>query len=125
MSGERCAASPAIAPLLAHCARAPASIAPALPAAQVPLALAILSVSNPQLPIMDTLSKLSHDGDEQVSPPPLTRDIKWGANRLTARLHRVPARWPLFASFCLVFTHISVCACGQRTRALRSLRETK
>lgn len=33
----------------------------------VPLALALLSVSNPQLPVMDTLSKLSHDSDEFVS----------------------------------------------------------
>lgn len=33
----------------------------------VPLALGLLSISNPQLTIMDTLSKLSHDQDEQVS----------------------------------------------------------
>lgn len=33
----------------------------------VPLALALVSVSNPQLPVMDTLSKLSHDQDEFVS----------------------------------------------------------
>ena len=33
----------------------------------VPLALAILSASNPQLSIIDTLSKLSHDNDAEVS----------------------------------------------------------
>ena len=33
----------------------------------MPLALAILSASNPQLSIVDTLSKLSHDNDAEVS----------------------------------------------------------
>ena len=33
----------------------------------VPLALAILSASNPQLSIIDTLSKLSHDNDTEVA----------------------------------------------------------
>ena len=33
----------------------------------VPLALAVLSASNPQLSIVDTLSKLSHDNDAEVS----------------------------------------------------------
>jgi len=33
----------------------------------VPLALGLLSLSNPRLTIMDTLSKLSHDSDERVS----------------------------------------------------------
>ena len=33
----------------------------------VPLALGLLSVSNPQLSVMDTLSKLSHDQDQVVS----------------------------------------------------------
>lgn len=33
----------------------------------VPLALGLLSLSNPRLTIMDTLSKLSHDQDERVS----------------------------------------------------------
>ncbi len=33
----------------------------------VPLALGLLSVSNPRLTVMDTLSKLSHDADERVS----------------------------------------------------------
>lgn len=33
----------------------------------VPLALALLSASNPQLPITDTLSKLSHDSDAEVA----------------------------------------------------------
>ncbi len=33
----------------------------------VPLALALLSVSNPQLPVMDTLTKLAHDQDMQIS----------------------------------------------------------
>lgn len=33
----------------------------------VPLALALVSTSNPQLPIMDTLSKYSHDNDQSVA----------------------------------------------------------
>ena len=33
----------------------------------VPLALALLSASNPQLSIIDTLSKLSHDNDAEVA----------------------------------------------------------
>jgi len=33
----------------------------------VPLALALTSVSNPQLPILDTLSKFSHDTDPEVA----------------------------------------------------------
>eukprot|EP00466_Bigelowiella_natans_P005987 jgi/Bigna1/92950/estExt_fgenesh1_pm.C_1110005 len=33
----------------------------------VPLALALLNVSNPDVSIMDTLSKLTHDADQQVS----------------------------------------------------------
>ena len=33
----------------------------------VPLALGIVSASNPQLSIIDTLSKLSHDSDAEVA----------------------------------------------------------
>lgn len=33
----------------------------------VPLALALLSTSHPQLPILDTLSKFSHDSDATVA----------------------------------------------------------
>ena len=33
----------------------------------VPLALAILNVSNPEMPVMDTLSRLSHDTDAEVA----------------------------------------------------------
>ncbi len=33
----------------------------------IPLALALLSTSNPQLPILDTLSKFSHDADSTVA----------------------------------------------------------
>eukprot|EP00463_Aulacantha_scolymantha_P003228 TRINITY_DN402_c1_g1_i1.p1 TRINITY_DN402_c1_g1~~TRINITY_DN402_c1_g1_i1.p1 ORF type:complete len:281 (-),score=36.20 TRINITY_DN402_c1_g1_i1:81-923(-) len=33
----------------------------------IPLSLALLSISHPRLHVMDTLSKLSHDQDEQVS----------------------------------------------------------
>lgn len=33
----------------------------------VPLALGLISVSNPQIPVMDTLSKLSHDHDADVA----------------------------------------------------------
>ena len=33
----------------------------------IPLALGLLSVSNPKLPVMDTLSKFSHDNDSEVA----------------------------------------------------------
>ena len=33
----------------------------------VPLALGLLSISRPHLPILDTLSKFSHDSDAQVA----------------------------------------------------------
>lgn len=33
----------------------------------IPLALGFMSISNPQLTVMDTLSKLTHDQDQQVS----------------------------------------------------------
>ena len=33
----------------------------------VPLALALISVSNPKLQILDTLSKFSHDSDPEVA----------------------------------------------------------
>merc|ERR1712130_714956 len=33
----------------------------------VPLAIGLLNVSNPQMTIMDTLSKLSHDADTEVA----------------------------------------------------------
>ena len=33
----------------------------------VPLAIGLVSTSNPQLPILDTLSKYSHDNDLQVA----------------------------------------------------------
>lgn len=33
----------------------------------VPLAVALLSVSDPSMATMDTLSRLSHDGDQQVA----------------------------------------------------------
>ena len=33
----------------------------------VPLAIGLVSASNPQLPILDTLSKYSHDNDLQVT----------------------------------------------------------
>lgn len=32
----------------------------------MPLALGLISVSNPQITVMDTLSKLSHDSDQEV-----------------------------------------------------------
>ena len=33
----------------------------------VPLALALVSISNPQMTILDTLSKFSHDADAEVA----------------------------------------------------------
>ena len=33
----------------------------------VPLALALISTSTPQLPMLDTLSKYSHDNDLQIA----------------------------------------------------------
>ena len=49
----------------------------------VPLALAILSASNPQLSIIDTLSKLSHDNDAEVSHNSIFAMGIVGAGQLT------------------------------------------
>lgn len=38
----------------------------------VPLAIALLCTSNPKLPVLDTLSKLSHDADSQVR-----KEVSW------------------------------------------------
>ena len=50
----------------------------------VPLALAILSASNPQLSIIDTLSKLSHDNDAEVSHNSIFAMGIVGAGQLTS-----------------------------------------
>jgi 26S proteasome regulatory subunit N1 len=52
----------------------------------VPLALGLLSVSNPRLTIMDTLSKLSHDADERVSQNALFAMGMIGAGTNNSRL---------------------------------------
>nr|XP_058953280.1 26S proteasome non-ATPase regulatory subunit 2-like [Pocillopora verrucosa] len=52
----------------------------------VPLALAILSASNPQLSIIDTLSKLSHDNDAEVSHNSIFAMGVVGAGTNNARL---------------------------------------
>ena len=53
----------------------------------VPLALAILSASNPQLSIIDTLSKLSHDNDAEVSHNSIFAMGIVGAGQLTSERH--------------------------------------
>merc|ERR1711971_361199 len=55
----------------------------------VPLALAMMSVSNPLLPISDTLSKLSHDNDECVSKNAIFALGLVGAGTNNARIARM------------------------------------
>jgi 26S proteasome regulatory subunit N1 len=52
----------------------------------VPLALGLISASNPQLPIMDTLSKYSHDNDLQVAANAIFAMGLIGAGTNNARL---------------------------------------
>lgn len=52
----------------------------------VPLALALLSASNPQLAILDTLSKYSHDSDLQVAQNAILAMGIVGAGTNNARL---------------------------------------
>ncbi|KAI9063544.1 26S proteasome regulatory complex non-ATPase subcomplex Rpn1 subunit [Trametes sanguinea] len=52
----------------------------------VPLALGLVSASNPQLPIMDTLSKYSHDSDLQVALNAIFAMGLLGAGTNNARL---------------------------------------
>jgi len=52
----------------------------------VPLALALLSVSNPKLSIVDTLSKFSHDADHEVSYNSIFAMGMVGAGTNNARL---------------------------------------
>lgn len=54
--------------------------------ASVPLALALLSASNPQLSILDTLSKYSHDSDLQVAQNAILAMGIVGAGTNNARL---------------------------------------
>merc|ERR1719150_2819819 len=55
----------------------------------VPLALALVSVSNPQLPILDTLSKFSHDTDPEVAHTAIFGLGLLGAGTNNARLAAV------------------------------------
>ena len=55
----------------------------------VPLALAMASVSNPQLPILDTLSKFSHDTDPEVAHNAIFGLGLLGAGTNNARLAAV------------------------------------
>merc|ERR1712045_733698 len=55
----------------------------------VPLALAMVSVSNPQLPILDTLSKFSHDTDPEVAHNAIFGLGLLGAGTNNARLAAV------------------------------------
>ena len=48
----------------------------------VPLALAMLSASNPKLEIIDTLSKLSHDSDSEVCA------VNWIIERVNELIER-------------------------------------
>ena len=64
----------------------------------VPLALAILSASNPQLSIIDTLSKLSHDNDAEVSHNSIFAMGVVGAGQFSANfpLTDTSVRWSPF-----------------------------
>ena len=52
----------------------------------VPLALGLISVSNPQLHILDTLSKFSHDADAEVAHNSIFAMGLIGAGTNNARL---------------------------------------
>lgn len=54
----------------------------------VPLALALLSVSNPKLNIIDTLSKFSHDADHEVAYNSIFAMGIVGAGTLDKKFHR-------------------------------------
>ena len=52
----------------------------------MPLALALISVSNPRLNILDTLSKFSHDADPEVSHNSIFAMGMVGSGELTPAL---------------------------------------
>ena len=58
----------------------------------VPLAIALVSTSNPQLPILDTLSKYSHDNDLQVAINAIFAMGLVGAGTNNARLAQMLRR---------------------------------
>ena len=58
----------------------------------VPLALGLISVSNPQLTILDTLSKYSHDNDLEVALCAIFAMGLVGAGTNNARLARLVLR---------------------------------
>lgn len=70
----------------------------------VPLALGLISVSNPQLNILDTLSKFSHDADAEVAHNSIFAMGLLGAGtnnaRLAALLRQVRLKSVLFGSSC-------------------------
>ncbi|KAG1678341.1 26S proteasome non-ATPase regulatory subunit 2 [Nymphon striatum] len=64
----------------------------------VPLALAMLSVSNPRLDILDTLSKFSHDSDPEVSHNSIFAMGMVGAGTNNARLAAMLRQLAMFHS---------------------------
>ena len=62
----------------------------------VPLALALLSVSNPKLSILDTRSKFAHDSDPEVSYNSIFALSIVGAGTNNARLASMLRRLALF-----------------------------
>lgn len=64
----------------------------------MPLALALISVSNPRLNILDTLSKFSHDADPEVSHNSIfamgmVGSGEWALALLANGLYCVPTVW--------------------------------
>ena len=76
----------------------------------IPLALALLSVSNPRLSVVDTLSKLSHDSDLEISQNAVLCLGIVGAGRL---LQRVRCVCVCVCMCACVYMCVCVCCCRQ------------
>lgn len=76
----------------------------------VPLALGLLCVSNPKLTVMDTLSKLSHDGDSEVAQSAILALGLIGAGTNNARIAQLLRQLSVYYSKdpnCLFVTRIA------------------
>jgi hypothetical protein len=71
-----------------------------VPRRAIPLALGLISVSNPQVTVVETLSKLSHDHDEEVSQNAILALGIVGAGTNNSRIAQVC--WLLPASVLLI-----------------------
>ena len=76
----------------------------------IPLALALLNVSNPMLGAMDALSRLSHDTDAEVA-----QNAVVALGGLLVAMHMPPADAAArIMQSAIVIRHFPECASGQR-----------